>query len=467
LDALPAQLLHDVASERRAIAAAAARAYFSGMRSVAPRLVALWWLGVAGAAVGPVGCGGTNTVGSGTLDDTETTATIALARQWLLVGDGLTEGASRVDATVALPESFGSATVGIDEGPTTAFEREPDGTTSVSAPLGDLAPGEHQLVVRSANGDRVLGRASFQLSAALYVVVSADWDDSRFADANLARIEGLRAAHPGMRISQFFAPYHYTDPELTDARKAEIDAWIKEQRDLHGDEIGLHIHGWCHFINTTSVPCRTAETFYQDDGSGYTTIVAAYTEDEMATILEASIAMFESHGLGRPTSFRAGGWTTGEGTMRALVRTGFTLESSAVPPHRLADWQGYELYDWNMEHWAGITETSQPYYPLATHVAEADPAHGLPILEVPDNGVLVDYVTGADMRAIYEQNHPGGGPLAVPTLYQIGHHPPNFSSDYFDRLDEALDLVDEHSFARDAGPAVYVTLSELAAVWPP
>jgi hypothetical protein len=385
----------------------------------------------------------------------------------LVIGDGLTAGASSVDASVTLPESVASALVAIDAGEGQPFERGPSGSTAVSVGLDGVEPGAHELVVRSADGTKVLGRATFFRSAPLYVVVSADWDDSRFGDDNLARIEGLRAEHPGMRISQFFAPYHYTDPELSEARKAEIDAWIKEQRDGYGDEIGLHIHGWCHFIDTTGVPCRTAETFYWNDGSGYTTIVAAYTEDEMVTILEASIAMFESHGLGRPTSFRAGGWTADEGTLGALARTGFTLESSAVPPHRLADWQGYALYDWNMEHWAGITETSQPYYPLATHAAEADPAHGLRVLEVPDNGVLVDYVTGEDMRQIYEQNHPAGAPLAEPTLYQIGHHPPNFSSEYFSRLDSALDLVDQHLYASDLGPAIYVTLGELVAVWPP
>lgn len=33
------------------------------------------------------------------------------------------------------------------------------------------------------------------------------------------------------------------------------------------------------------------------------------------------------------------------------------------------------------------------------------------------------------------------------------------------RMDSALDLVDEHLFEKDAGPAVYVSISELTRVW--
>ena len=55
--------------------------------------------------------------------------------------------------------------------------------------------------------------------------------------------------------------------------------------------------------------------------------------------------------------------------------------------------------------------------------------------------------------------------LETSTLYQIGFHPPNFSSSFMARMDSALDLVDEHLFEKDAGPAVYVNISELTRVW--
>ena len=88
----------------------------------------------------------------------------------------------------------------------------------------------------------------------------------------------------------------------------------------------------------------------------------------------------------------------------------------------------------------------------------------LAILEVPDNGVLVDYVTGLDMKSIFDLNYAGGA-LDVPTLYQVGWHPPNFSGSFLDRMDQALDHVDAHLHADDEGPARYVTISELTQVW--
>jgi hypothetical protein len=177
------------------------------------------------------------------------------------------------------------------------------------------------------------------------------------------------------------------------------------------------------------------------------------------------VRVFDDNGLGRPTSFRAGGWTASADTLRALANTGFTVDTSAVPADTwLASWKAYELYDWTTTHWNGITETSQPYFPLGDNPAEADPLRGIPVLEVPDNGVLVDYVRGEDMIVIYDLNH-DGGPLEEPTLYQVGWHPPNFSNEYLARMEMALSHVDEHLFAEDLGPAVYVNISELTKVW--
>jgi hypothetical protein len=385
----------------------------------------------------------------------------------VLKSDGLTDGPATLHLTIGLPNTYKYARVAVDGGTAATITRASDGTLAADVPVADLEPGEHRVVVTSKS-KRALGSAKFFVSAPLYVVVSTDWDDSRFNDTYIQRMETLRDNHPDLRITQFFAPYHYTDPMISDARKAQIDAWVKKQRDQYNDELGVHIHGWCHFINTTGVPCKTADTFYKDDGTGYTTILAAYSQAEMTTILKGAIAMFQKHELGTPTAFRAGGWTADVKVLRALAATGFVVDSSAVANAAkwLADWNGYELYDWTTTHWNGIVETSQPYFPLQANVAQADPNKALPLLEVPDNGVLVDYVTGEDMVMIYGLNHPDGGPLAAPTLYQVGFHPPDFSSEFLQRLDMALDEVDRHLYARDEGPAVYATITELTKVWP-
>lgn len=125
---------------------------------------------------------------------------------------------------------------------------------------------------------------------------------------------------------------------------------------------------------------------------------------------------------------------------------------------------GASLYAWNEEHWAPIDETSQPYYPNTTDML-ADAAPHLPILEVPDNGLLVDYVTGPEMIDMFRANWDGRA-LTEPTSYSIGYHPVSFSETFFSRLDEALTEIDRHLATKGAGPVIYVRVSDLPRAYP-
>ena len=121
-----------------------------------------------------------------------------------------------------------------------------------------------------------------------------------------------------------------------------------------------------------------------------------FSEDEFTALLNHSVEIFEQQGLGRPTSFRAGGWTADAKVLRALGRAGFIADTSANNWARMEEWKDQAnglLYQWNKENWSEIGDTSQPYY-----ISEADIQKGgmphIGLLEVPDNGALVDYITG-------------------------------------------------------------------------
>ena len=90
----------------------------------------------------------------------------------------------------------------------------------------------------------------------------------------------------------------------------------------------------------------------------------------------------------------------------------------------------------------------------------------IPVLEVPDNGILVDYVSGEEMIEIFDANWDRETPLAQPIVYSIGYHPPNFVSEYRVRITEALTHAEEFLASEGAGPVVYATMSEMAEVWP-
>ncbi|MEI6790920.1 MAG: hypothetical protein WCK42_07045, partial [Myxococcaceae bacterium] len=286
-----------------------------------------------------------------------TLATPSLNKHWFLKGDGLTLSDNISNNTNNLMVQINA--------------QLPIELKNLS--VDNLEAGDYEIKLYDPSLPDSGTQTHIHVSYPLYVVVSTDWDDTRTGNRVLNDIDALHKQFPNLKLTHFFAPYHYTDPEVSPERKIEIDRFIKRQRDQYGDELGVHIHGWCHFINTTGVPCRTVETFGTDDGTGYTTVLAAYQLDEMTEILKAAVDMYAKQGLGRPTSFRAGGWTADDTVFKALVANQFTVDSSAVPAKYLSSWKGYVLYDWNMAHWKNITETSQPYFP------------GQNILEVPDN----------------------------------------------------------------------------------
>jgi len=247
--------------------------------------------------------------------------------------------------------------------------------------------------------------------------------------------------------------------------------WLLDQEAGFDDEIGLHIHPYCSFVETTTVPCRTEPSFVYEEGdeTGYTVLSAAYTEEEYTELLFAADDIFAEHGLPKPTSYRAGGWTADEGTLRALATAGHVADTSAVNWRMLEEWEddwNNVLWSWNAEHWEHIDEYSQPYYP-SQDAADLPGEPSIPVLEVPDNAALADYAEAWEVIEVLEANWPGGA-LEEPKILSYGYH--NVTRGvmwtYRDRVEGALDHVDEFLAIDDAGPLVYGTLSEMPLVWP-
>lgn len=376
---------------------------------------------------------------------------------------------------VFAPEGTGYVDAWIDDRPGFRLPKGDD-YFAIYADLSELGPGEHELLLAADGSDTAFARRVFSRSHPLYVVVSTDWDDPDNTDTALALQEELHAEHAELLLTHFVGPYTFTAPEVSDARRAELAAWVIGMRDDHGDEIGLHIHPWCNFVDQVDeilggepVPCRTTpSTVYQaGDTSGYTIPVNAYTEEELTRQLLAADALFMENGLGKPTSFRAGGWTADLSTLRALAAAGHVADTSANNWRRMEEWEGVQngvLYEWNSEHWATIDDTSQPYYPSTEDILVTGD-EVVPVLEVPDNGIMVDYVSTTEMIDIFTANW-DGSPLAAPVAYSIGYHPSNFIEMYQRRIDATLDHVDRFLASRNDGPVVYARLSDLTRVWP-
>ena len=111
------------------------------------------------------------------------------------------------------------------------------------------------------------------------------------------------------------------------------------------------------------------------DATGYTVRLEAYDRLEMKTMMDHADTLFAAYGLGKPTSFRAGGWTAEIATLQGLADNGYTVDSSALNWTLMEEWKDLHIpgqaevvpfYGWNMAQWSTINATSQ--YPPLTSV---------------------------------------------------------------------------------------------------
>ena len=391
---------------------------------------------------------------------------VVLDRAWSLVPNDLTPGHTSLGWTVTAPEGVDDATVWLDG------EQIAGPGLSGSVDLTSLAPATHELLFAQEGAEVGFAVRSFVLSHPLYVLISVDWDRADTVDDELQWQDQLHDDHPALRLTHFVGPWTFTEPEMTADRMALLVDWLLANEADHDDEIGLHIHPYCSFVETTSVTCRHQPSFAYLDGdpTGYTVVSAAYTEAEYTELALAADDIFIAHGLPKPTSYRAGGWTADASTLRALAAAGHVADTSAVHWRLLEEWEGEAddlLWDWTRLNWSEIDASSQPYYPSDADAGLAgEPA--IPILEVPDNAALADYAEADEVIDVLETNWDGGA-LATPKVLSYGYHNRTTSllgGSYRDRVEGALEHMDEHLAADDAGPLIYATLSEMPRVWP-
>ncbi len=398
--------------------------------------------------------------------DLDSEAHLVSLQTWYLVGNALTPGDDTLALSITPPSGADEVGLWIDGDYAGAWSGS--GELLLDADLSDLDAGAHELLLAVVGEEHAFARFEILRSHPYYVLVTNDWDRSYKEQAWLTRQEELHANHPAMKMTHFVGPYTFTDPEVSAEHEAELEAWLLGMVADFDDEIGLHVHPYCNFVETTSVPCRHEPSFgYASDETGYTVELSSYGPEETQVLFEQAVALFEANGIGTPTSFRAGGWTAAIHTLEALAATGFVVDTSGANWARLEEWEGIPdagLYEWNQEHWATIGDTSQPYYPSEDDILASDPPV-VPVLEVPDNGALVDYVDYYEIVEMFEANWSGGA-LSQPTTYVTGYHPVSFDLMNSIALNNGLDTIDQFLAQDDNGPVVYATMSDMALVWP-
>ncbi len=399
-------------------------------------------------------------------DDLDSSRHVLAFQEWYLVGNALTVGDDALALTVSPPDGAQGVDLWIDGRHWGSWDASTEQV--VDADITDVGSGEHELILAATGENTAFAQIYLQRSHPYYVLVTNDWDVSYKEESWLERQEELHANHPAMKMTHFVGPYTFTDPEVTAEHASDLVDWLLGMVGDFDDEIGLHVHPYCNFVETTSVSCNHEPSFaYVEDETGYTVELSSYSQEEMEILLEQAKTLFQDNGIGTPTSFRAGGWTAAIHTLQALAATGFVADTSAANWARLEEWEGIEdagLYEWNQENWATIDDTSQPYYPSEADILASDPPV-VSILEVPDNGALVDYVDAYQIVEIFDANWPGGA-LERPTTYVTGYHPISYDFLAAIAFEAGMDHVDQFLAADDNGPVIYETMSNMALVWP-
>lgn len=301
------------------------------------------------------------------------------------------------------------------------------------------------------------------------MIVSTDWDFSDVDDRVLDHHIELHMLHPGLVITHLLGPYTFTDPAVPQARRDEIVTWAKMLRDVHNDEIGLHIHPRCDFVEAAGLTCLTQPSLVYPEGdtTGYTVRLGAYSRDEWNTMFAKADEIWASVGFAKPVSFRAGAWTLEQHVAQALSDSGFVADSSPVNWQYMEEWKGNDLYTWNEQQWAPIGDTSQPYHATEGSLLPGGTGAPLSLLLVPDNGIMVDYWTVDEMTAIFDANWSGKA-LEKPVQVSTGFHPAPqayYSKAEYDRLDAFFSYADERLAAGALGPVVYMPMSAAPLVW--
>lgn len=373
-----------------------------------------------------------------------------------LISDGLTQGDEALQ-------------VGAASDPFTQFWLDCDrvAPTKGLVDTSALAPGVHEILV--ARGGKAIAAATFRRVHAVYIVTTIDWEGATSDTASIDRQRSLHDAHDELVLTQLVGPYMFTSG-VDDATLEDHIAFLHEGRDTFGDEIGVHIHARCSFIESAGVTCLTGNSLQAPlpDASGYSVPLADYTFADTVTLFEHAIELFEENDLGTPTSFRAGGWAADADTLRALGEAGFLVDTSAHNWSRLEEWRDLEpfssLYRWHTEHWSEIGDLSQPYWP-ADDDAQRTGQSLAGILEVPDNASLVDYVTAREMQEIFYATWLGLDDTG-PRVLSIGYHAATFDELEGARMNGALDVLDRYRASQGTGPVVYVRLSDLVSAFP-
>lgn len=324
----------------------------------------------------------------------------------------------------------------------------------ITIPRDELAIGEHTIHTLITIYDMMYPtqKTTFYVSEPLIVTWTIDWDGYDAPDEYLEQMAAISDKR-NLPMTHLFNPRIYVTDEITPERADYLTQWVLERNNIHHEEIGLHLHMFTEFVEQSGLTPKTEPIWGSPYTEGYDILTMTYNQEEMREILEYAKSLFAEKGLGRPLSFRAGGWFANSDTLQALDATGFLVDSS-----------GRTSYEFGLNHVKGpwdLRETSQPFLPSVTNQNSTNPPPRLSLLEVPNNGADSFWFSEEQMIERFNKNYPGGV-LSQPKQVTFLSHPHWLDHENKnDKIEHVFSHVDQFTYDHDHGPVIYGTLLDV------
>jgi hypothetical protein len=287
-----------------------------------------------------------------------------------------------------------------------------------------------------------------------YVAWSLDYEGFDIPDSHLNDITTIASKY-NIRLTHFYNPRIYTNPEITTARQEALTNFVKNRKAQYNETIGLHLHMFPEMVKAAGVDAHSnPQTWGGYRTDGYNILVLSYNYDEISRIMKWSKEVFADKGIATPTIFRAGGWFADLSTLRAAQDQGFVADSSGRTKYILDVGGPYGPWD--------LQSTTQPYQPSASNQNVAS-APQMSIWEFPNNGADSWAYSADQMIEKFKDNY-NGTPLNNKVLVTYISHPEWFYVDK-PKMESVFDFIHNSMYETDSGPVIFIDLDQAYNIW--
>lgn len=296
------------------------------------------------------------------------------------------------------------------------------------------------------------------VSNPVFVTWTIDWEGMGVNQNDLNEIVAISDEF-GVPMVHFFNPRIYVQNQYTvgvvnPSAAQYYTSWVLNRRNLHGDEVGLHLHLYPDLLEEVGVERNEDAQIVGINRDE--TYLHGYGYEDLSTIVAWSVEKFQEFGIGVPTSFRSGAWMSSADLLKALYDNGVRVDSSARTAGILnPSVPGSTPIPWN------VSPTATPYLPGEDDISVPSP-FPIGIWEFPNNGADSFWFSEDNLIERFTMNFNINTVVQErPQVVTYLSHPHDFV--YFDsaKIRSLFSYIEQYNYEKGRGPVVFSTLENI------